>query len=100
MKASEYVKRGWCQHHAGKDSEGAPLRMVQAYGRVGGLDGAVEWCASGAIYAAADNIDEWDASLTLLGASMDIPAFLVARWNDHPDRTQDEVVAALEAAGL
>lgn len=95
MKASEYVKRGWCQGVSARDDRDRPV------GPRGSA--AVAWCITGAIYASLEtstfDAHYWgstDAVLESLGVSRVVG---LATWNDRPERTQAMVVEALEAVG-
>lgn len=59
---------------------------------------AVCFCASGAIgYASNDDEDLWDRSIGYLDYAIGCDD-TVPDWNDHPERTQAEVVKALRDA--
>lgn len=64
-------------------------------------------CAAGALgWAVAENLEDavfserWSTAMGALCRSLGISPWPLAayRWNDAPDRTADEVIAALEAA--
>jgi hypothetical protein len=83
-RAAERVRHGWCQGSATR---------TDADGRT------VAWCAWGAIYHSC----AWKSSATAYNAAREL--FItrlegreIGEWNDAPERTQGEVVAALLAA--
>lgn len=80
LAAAALVERGWCQHQL---HTRAPER----------------WCAIGAITSAARYAgcagSEFSACDVLKQV---VPIDDIAGWNDAPERTQAEVVAALRAA--
>jgi hypothetical protein len=86
--AAALVEDGWTQGHMARDADGD---MADALG-----DRATCWCALGALYrAVGDDGDLFrNVSVTLarqIGTAVPI-------WNDAPDRTQAEVIAALRRA--
>lgn len=81
LDAADYIeKHGWCQ------------------GEVFGPDDAV--CAIGAIMATATNLGILDRAAGLLARYLDIGIDRVARWNDDPSRTKDQVISALREAAI
>lgn len=57
---------------------------------------AVCWCIAGACFKAMEVEKAWNA-LDRLRAHLNRE---VSLWNDDPNRTQEEVIAALESVGL
>lgn len=100
-RAAELVgePRGWCQKAQARDADGLPVGSSLARE-------AVSWCVTGAVYRAsaevAGGIDIalHDAAMVHLGKMLRLNREQIAlQWNDAPERTQGEVVAALERAG-
>lgn len=64
--------------------------------------GAGCYCVLGAILAVQNETfgleDLNDACVAAAEAIVDAPPYMLARWNDHPKRTQAEVVEALRKA--
>ena len=90
MKPSEYIRKGWCQDVSALDSEGQPVK--------GRDESACAWCIHGAFDASlGKGITRWGDDWVRLGNHLNESPI---DWNDTPGRTQDEVIAALEAVGL
>lgn len=99
-KAADLIDKpgAWTQEEFAKAEDGTHwIEDEEAF------DGAVCWCALGAV-AVATNENPWSiwGSETLAGkaqfALTEVVGFPVAGWNDAPERTQAEVVAALREA--
>ena len=97
--AKKLIERGWCQKWSAVDHEKRPVDPWD--------DNACEWCATGAIRAAAyridGNISEYNKTNFLTQCYIAVeratchPGRLV-RWNDEPLRTQHEVLSAFSKA--
>ena len=91
MKASEYIRQGWCREAASVTQGGTRGAFNQP--------GAIAWCMGAAVVLAEGHTSvespDYDK---LYGQEMTLPA--MARWNDKKGRTQAEVVAKLESWGL
>lgn len=88
-KAAATVALGWCQGYAARNADGCQRASYEP--------DAVRWCALGGIFRHAS---PHEPMATIL-LSNTIGTDDVARWNDHPSRTQSEVVdALLRAAAL
>jgi hypothetical protein len=83
-EARALIERGWTQKVGARDSGGTPVW--------GGEKAAVSWCAVGAIctvgakmapFRQANNLNGWGG---------------ISVWNDAPERTQAEVLAAFDKA--
>jgi len=86
MKPSDYIRRGWCQGAIAEDASGQWLvTPASLY--------AVKWCIIGALRVCNTTQEDLIRVGEYLG---DHPG----KWNDTPGRTQEEVIAALEAVGL
>jgi hypothetical protein len=92
FEAYELVVSGWCQGEGAQDEMGRPIEPSSAFAR--------RWSAAGALErvwrrAAGDQDEALEAferaNLALAAAVKDVPQ----RWNDRPERTRDEVLAAL-----
>jgi hypothetical protein len=93
--ARELVEFGWCQGADARDESG---NMVHPWDPA-----AVSWSALGALVAVAANPDDGAVRLEELG----LPALalgiaansdLLQEWNDEPERTHQDIVAAYDVA--
>lgn len=95
-QAADLVERGWCQRHYALDAAGQPVNERGSE--------AVRWCLYGALHAVMPDLSGPSWSLTArvcdeLRAELALPASKdLGNWNDHVDRTQAEVVAALRGS--
>ena len=87
-KAAALIEKGWNQNVYSEDEKG---RVCEPRNRL-----AVSWCLSGALLRAL-NSSELDCSLKEARAYLGLRV-AVATWNDHPDRTQRDVVMLLKNA--
>lgn len=91
LTASEIIGRGWTQGAWARDRHGAKVSGASLT--------AVCWCAGDAIFTAAKQLN---GDLKLVGAACKVLrqhiGCDIASWNDAPERTQAEVVAALRDA--
>lgn len=93
--AYELVLSGWCQETAACDELGRPIEPSSAFARRWSAPGALErvWRrALGDLDGALDGFER--ANLALAAAVRDVPQ----RWNDAPERTVADVLAAFEEA--
>lgn len=89
LKPSDILKRGWCQLRSAEMRDGTPVRATDPR--------AVRWCLIGAAQCAFEGNDsQVDAFINATRRHLFFVA--IADWNDAPDRTQDQVVRAAEAA--
>lgn len=86
LKPSDYIRKGWCQETFARDAKGNSVDPRSSE--------ACCWCIAGAIKVAYPMT--WPVVLERLTDSLQRIASL---WNDAPERTQAEVIAALEAIG-
>lgn len=89
MQPSDYVRRGWTQYAYARNSAGR-----EQWPR---SPSAVSWDVAGAIYAA----HPWNTRARL-AITYTLTVFVgddIEVWNDAPERTQSEVIAALKAIG-
>lgn len=106
MLPSEYVQMGWWQGAMAIDEDGNALEY-------GENKTAVAWCLGGAVEAAyftsptfdlrsfydtVENVLREGGGLPLEPDRPDGHTRPASRWNDMAERTQEEVVAVLEAA--
>ena len=92
-RAGELVEQGWCRFYLAMTGTGICFEGPTS-------PKAVQWCARGAIQRAAhelDVADESDRVEDLAGENYG-GAFGLAHWNNDPERTADEVAAALREA--
>ena len=96
-RARDRVANGWTQHYAARDVDNVPCGAKD--------DRAASFCAFGALWADGDVAGGLAsvAAYTRLTNELQ-PAFDkrhngdLAKWNDDPERTKDEVLAAFDAA--
>ena len=74
----ERIARGWCQGRYATDAHGG-------YASTGAAN-AEAWCISGAVRFCASGVVVVHALRKTLGSRQ------LAVWNDHPDRTQADVL--------
>jgi hypothetical protein len=97
-RAQGYVQKGWCQGADATDAFGEPVEPWSAE--------AARWTLLGAIVAALDRPESSTAQelpLSALAEAMGALADLIyepslARWNDDPLRSRQEVLTVLERA--
>jgi hypothetical protein len=97
-RAQDYVRQGWCQGADATDAFGEPVEPWSAE--------AARWSLLGAIVAALDHpgsSTSHEPALPALAEAMGALADLIyepslARWNDDPLRSQQEVLTVLERA--
>jgi hypothetical protein len=97
-KPSDFIRHGWCQGWHAKDENGE--HCDAHYGM------AIQWDILGAIgRSRRTGFNPGDDAISRLGDALGSIAtrhgrsFLQA-WNDHPERTQAEVISVLEGVGL
>lgn len=90
MKAIDYIRKGWTQNSFARDNGGDKVSMWS--------NDAICWCASAAIYVAYVGTNEVFVVRNALHAVIGDDD--IVKWNDAPGRTQDEVIAAFEQAGI
>jgi hypothetical protein len=97
-RAHGHVRQGWCQGADATDAFGEPVEPWSAE--------AVRWSLLGAIVVALDRAESstsHELALPALAEAMGALADLIyepslARWNDDPLRSQQEVLTVLERA--
>ena len=77
------IEQGWCK---GAFARGKTGREVEMAGRA-----AVAWCVLGATYG---DFPAWDQ----LAKAAEVSVNQLARWNDAPTRTQQDVVDLYDRA--
>lgn len=95
--AASLLRQGWTQHADARTEDGSVVEPWSAR--------ALAWSLPGALVAALERLKANDEAAlivelaevcTALASAID--ADDLAWWNDSPDRTQADVVAAIEAA--
>ena len=86
-KAADLVGKGWTQHSAWRD------HFNHGYGYI--PNNVKSRCMVGAIYEVEGQTMEAGRAYRVLHDRFTIPP---EEWNDHPHRTQDDVVRALRKA--
>jgi hypothetical protein len=92
-EARALIERGWTQGHDAIDRAGEDIDPR--------MDEAACWCINGALYRAGDRDDGAERLLEqAIGHSgeEDFELSPVIDWNDAPERTQAEVLAAFDKA--
>jgi hypothetical protein len=91
MTALELIKRGWTQGVAARNKRGNRVCFDSPR--------AIKWCAIGAIENAHGDTHAkfTEATSKLLAV---IQTQNITGWNDDPERTHAEVIAAFEKAGI
>lgn len=90
MRALELIKMGWTQGSKARDMDGKSCLFS-------GLP-PVAWCAYGALETAYPS---WEGMKAALARVRDVlGSNAIMAWNDEPGRTQVEVVAVFEKAGV
>ena len=89
-RAAEIVEQGWCQGALARDERGVGVGLNSPR--------AAAWCAVGAFKLAMHELGcaripcrSWDSAEAACGGS-------AVRFNNAPERTADEVAAALREA--
>lgn len=83
--AKKLLENGWCQKH---------LNVIDE-------NGNMSYCSIGAIHSAANNIAllrSQDRQRAYDSLRISIENYYIDNWNDHPDRTKEEVLAAFDKA--
>jgi hypothetical protein len=90
MRAVDYIRKGWIQGRLAVDSTGESCWYRSK--------GACRWCTLGAMYAAyPSTVDFNEAYVRLFDVIGNVE---IEMWNDDPDRTQAEVIEAMEKANI
>lgn len=82
-KARQLIADGWCQ----RDSVAYDARSK-----------TFSYCALGAISAAGNLRTARNLAFVYLTSAISPQAVAIPHWNDHPRRTQEEVLAAFDKA--
>lgn len=90
---SDYVRHGWCKGVFARDASDNQVPSTDALR-------ACKWCAEGAVYVFCFRTKNNSVEIKLLDQLQSDVGAHVPKWNDAPERTQAEVVAALEAAEI
>ena len=90
MKAIDYIRKGWTKglYACDKNFHECTPRSYSA----------LRWCSSGAIQAAYTYSVAYREAVDKLRNV--IGREDIAGWNDDPERTHEEVIAAFEKAGI
>ncbi len=87
----ERLARGWSQGAPARDASGRPVAF---WG-----DGACSWSLSAAFaLAATDGLPEGYVPNSIRAFADVTGALSLEAWNDAPDRTKEELLAAIDAA--
>jgi hypothetical protein len=81
------VAQGWCQGVHARDKNGIKVLSVS--------DLATRWCAAGALLAVGATSEASELLLKTIG---DPPHGSIPIWNDVPERSQADVLAAFDQA--
>lgn len=96
--ARELIRRGWTQHADARDGDAKPVRPWD--------DQAASWSLLGALVAAVEHtaaVDGEHAAISELAQACILLADILDTdslnaWNDSPDRSSEDVLAAIETA--
>jgi hypothetical protein len=89
-RARALVERGWTQRASARNERGEIVAAAS--------DDACSWCAMAALAFAANGAPYYPAHMALRAAIFGREGGPIPRWNDAPERTQAEVVAAFDRA--
>lgn len=94
MKAYEYIERGWTQGTFARGADGQQVLIHEAR--------ATCFCVLGAIIRAYPDPDGQERVFGKLCVHLGLAVGQdsLSDWNDHPDRTRDEVLEALKAVDI
>jgi hypothetical protein len=86
---------GWCQRAEAHDEQGEPVEPCDVM--------AASWSLAGAIRAVASDVGDEDGELErdasrALALVLEMPAEELPAWNDDPQRTHRDVLAACDCA--
>lgn len=90
MKPSDYIRRGWCQNAAAQDDLGRRCDATSSL--------AQQWCLVGSVRAAYPE-DAVLRTQVFDKLFRQAKTYGLSSWNDNPSRTQQEVLAVLQAIG-
>ena len=85
--AADLVRRGWCQGQFAMDRRGRFVTL--------GCDSATRHCMAAAIFLSAHRMPQL-ATAIAAAISAELGIDNLVDWQDAPERTQAEVIAALE----
>jgi hypothetical protein len=89
-KARALVERGWTQRASARNERGEIVPTTS--------DAACTWCALGALSVCGLDGSWVPAAAALAVANFGTSDAHIPTWNDAPERTQAEVVAAFDRA--
>ena len=92
LKAIDYIRKGWTQGCMAIDIDNKSVNPSSKE--------AVAFCSLGAIKAAYPDFSKGELTAITAKLYALIDHLSIALWNDHPDRKQEEVVAAFEKADI
>ena len=84
LRVARRVERGWCQKHYSADANDEHTGMF--------ADNAAKWCLFGALIRENAGLSETLLLYDMVGAEENRS---LVEWNDHPDRTKQEVIDLL-----
>jgi hypothetical protein len=91
MKAITYIRKGWTQRIFAVNSNGVEVSPH--------YENAVAWCARGAVEAAYLDWKEYREAMSKLRHALG-GRKNIFEWNDAPERTKKQVLAAFKKAGI
>jgi hypothetical protein len=89
-EARALIERGWTQGSSARTETGDPIGVSSKC--------AAQWCILGAVCATADGMEDEIKALDTLEGVTDARPGYIAEWNDAPERTQADVLAAFDRA--
>lgn len=90
MLPSDYLTKGWCQNTASKDEHGNAV--------INRSPTATKWCIQSSANLSVSNGYITDEHYRQILAYLKNKVFDITGWNDHPDRTQIEVIKLMKSA--
>ena len=85
LRVASRVERGWCQKHYAVDANDTQTNFT--------ADNAAKWCLLGALDMEAASPEETDLLYYMVNTEEHHVSLV--DWNDHPDRTKQEVIDLL-----
>lgn len=86
----------WTTHGKARDTRGRPTLVHDPYAACWCLLGALQRVYGGTFYANPDCM----RAMGKVNDALPDDAETIAEWNDHPDRTAEEVLALVTKAGV
>ena len=89
IEGRRVVERGWCQRASARNASGIPCEWDEP--------AACQWCSTGAMLHVV-SMFVWEHAGALNFLRQAIGQHSIVGWNDAPERTKEEVLAAFDRA--